>query len=153
MQAMQDSLVRGRPTVQVDYFLKYLIKHGEEENNPLIDKGQLGLQVFFRRKEPPHWKSQICFDFAKLLWHWHDKSFLNFLNGKMLRKPFFVSARTSCSMDKWPKVILILHIVLVTNVTMMLTFQIWRFTWRYRSIKSYAILTLMTRWWRKSVRL
>ena len=39
MHSLQDSMHNGKPTVQMDAFWKYLIKHGEDDNSPLIDKG------------------------------------------------------------------------------------------------------------------
>ena len=41
MHALQESTTHGKPTTQMDYFWKYLIKHGEDDNNPLIDKGTM----------------------------------------------------------------------------------------------------------------
>ncbi|XP_067943114.1 regulator of G-protein signaling 22-like [Watersipora subatra] len=54
MHSLQGSLLNGKPTVQMDAFYKYLIKHGEEDNSPLIDKDLMFYLEVQKYKELSH---------------------------------------------------------------------------------------------------
>jgi len=54
MHALQESTAHGKPTTQMDYFWKYLVKHGDDDNNPLIDKDLVFYLEVQKYKELTH---------------------------------------------------------------------------------------------------